>query len=287
MGDDPWPLSAPATQMLLALPEAGAKPRRLREHTEPVKVALKELLLRGAVTMEVEHRRFGRDRVTLAAGRDPGPLPPSLDRLLTAVRPQLPGEIQAVLKSARALNPHLVLKVGSGACAELVDRGLIEELPFKRLGLFSSKGWVRTTSGEAWARAGAGHLDRLRGLGRELESDPDGGMQAAAAAGPMLVMVPAAMGPVAREDRRRRDEGSAPFVYGGGGGGGVGGDVGSDFDLFQGLDGLLGSGMDAIDGGLDAAAGAIDGAIDSGIDAGGFGGDGGGGGGDGGGGGGN
>ena len=270
--------------MLLALPASSDRPRRLREDTEPVKVALKELLLRGSVTMEVEHRRFGRDRVTLAAGRDPGPLPPPLDRLLTAVRPQLPGEIQEVLKSARALNPHLVLKVGSGACAELVERGLIEELPFKRFGLVSSKGWLRTTSGDSWARAGAGHLDRLRGLDRELETDPDGGMQAAAAAGPMLVMVPAAMGPVARENRRRRDEGSAPFVYGGGAGGGVGGDIDSDFDLFDGLDGLLGSGIDAIDGGLDAAAGAIDGAIDSGVDAGG-GGDGGGGGGDGGGGG--
>jgi len=251
-----------------------------------VKVAVKELLLRGALTMEVERRRFGRDRVTLSAGRGPGELPLPLARLHHALAPQLPGEIQQVVKAARAQNPQLVLEVGSGACAELSERGLIEQLPFKRLGLFSSKGWVRTTSGEAWARAGAGHLDRLRGLGREMESDPDSGMQAAAAAGPMLVMVPAAMGPVAREDRRRRDEGSAPFVYGGGGGG-VGGDADADFDLFQGLDGLLGSGMDAVDGGLDAAAGAIDGAIDSGIDAGGFGGDGGGGGGDGGGGGGN
>ena len=44
----------------------------------------------------------GRDRVTLAAGRDPGPLPPPLGRLDAAVRPQLPGEIQAVIKSARA-----------------------------------------------------------------------------------------------------------------------------------------------------------------------------------------
>jgi len=269
--------------MLLALPEAGARPRRLRSDSDPVKVALKELLLRGALTMEVERRRLGRDRVTLSAGTDPGELPLALARLHRALGPQLPGEIQQVVKAARAQNPQVVLEVGSGACAELSERGLIDQLPFKRLGVFSSTGWVRTVSGDAWARAGGEHLDRLRGLDREINADPDGGMQAAAAAGPLLVMVPAAMGPVARETRRRRNDGSAPVLYGGETGG-SGGGFDSDFDLFGGLDGLLDQGIDAIDGSLDAVAGAIDGAIDSGVDAGG-GGDGGGGGGDGGGGG--
>ncbi len=125
--------------------------------------------------------------------------------------------------------------------------------------------------GDAWARAGGEHLDRLRGLDREMEADPDGGMEAAAAAGPLLVMVPAAMGPVAREDpapaRRGLRSVRCTAVSTGGD---VGGDFDSDFDLFQwprrapGLREWTRS-----TAAWTRLAGAIDGAIDSGVDAGG------------------
>ena len=299
MSDRQWPLSAPATRLLLSLPPAGAKPRRLTPDSEPIKLALKELLVRGAFTMEVEERRRGRDRVTLSAGKSPGSLPPPLARLDAALRPLLPGELKEVLKAARAHNPMLVKDVDSATRSELTQRRLIDEHDVKRFGLFPARAWSRTASGDAWATTGAEHRERLSTLDRDLRETPDAGAEAALAAGSMAVLVPAAMGPIALEHRRRQESGAAYA----GGGGETGGDAGGgDFNVFQGVgdlfDSVLAGGMDsldagisAVDGALDSVAGSIDSAIDSGVDAGGgdFGGGGGdfggGGGGDGGGGG--
>lgn len=295
-----WPLTAAATQLLLALPASDAKPRGMPPPKQTVKLGVKELIVRGAYRIYIEQGRRRSTKVTLIPQRRPA-LPPSLHSFDAALRPWTPAEIKEVIKKARKANSTLIEDLGELFQSELADRGLIAETRRKALGLFPTAKWARTPSGDSWAATGAQYLQRLESLPVEMESDPQSAARVAAIAGALTLMVPMAMASVARLRRRRSSRGgdlNMNFLYVAGDD--FSGDAGEDptgFDPFDAVGDLfdsvleggldsLDAGIDAVDSALDALADSIDSAVDAGVDAGG-GGDGGGGGNGGGGGGGN
>jgi len=280
-----WPLTAAATQTLLALPPSsapkGAKPPKPKD---AVKLALKELILRGAFRIQLEKRRMRKDKVILLPG-DASGLPESLAFFDLYLRRYTPNEISMVVKGACQVNTTLIRDIGASFLEQLVEKGLAEPVKDKVLGLFPRTRWRRTATGDAWAASATEHVARLEALPGEAESNPETAATAVAAAGALVVMVPAALAAVARLRRKlSRHGGHVHVAYGGD----------DDFDVFDGVgdmfdsafEGDLDAGVDSIDSALDSVADSIDSGVDAGVDSGGgTGDDGGGGGGDGGGGG--
>ena len=67
-----WPLTAAATQTLLALPPSSApKGAKRPKPKDAVKLALKELILRGAFRIQIEKRRMRKDKVVLCRAMPP------------------------------------------------------------------------------------------------------------------------------------------------------------------------------------------------------------------------
>ena len=203
-----WPLTAAATQMLLAVPASNAKPLGLPAPKDSVKLGLKELIVRGAYRVDIDQGRWVSKKVTLLP-QEPPALPRALERFDAALRPWAPAEIGDVIKRARKANPKLIAELGELFQAELSDLGLIASQKGKVLGLFPVTKWSRTASGDAWAATGAQHLDRLASLPVEVESDPQSAARVAATAGALTLMVPAAMAAVARLHRRGGSRGLA------------------------------------------------------------------------------
>jgi len=286
-----WPLTAAATGMLLDIPSANARRGWVPDEKAAAKLALKELIFRGSLRVAVERRRR-RDRVTLTLGPEVV-VPTPLKHFNRQIRRKAPGDVKEVVRAAAKLNYQLFRRVEQKARDELTGRELIEQREERRLRLFSSDRWVRTAAGDAWASDAEAHLARLERLSPAAERDPAEAVAVAVAAGAVVVLVPAALGPLERVRHSGGYAGSAvPAAAVGPGGEG--------FDPFAAVDALVeavGGGLDAvaegIDSGLDAVSSALDsvsGSIDAGVGAGvdsggGGGGDGGGGGGDGGGGG--
>ncbi|MDQ4071514.1 MAG: hypothetical protein M3088_01380, partial [Actinomycetota bacterium] len=254
-----WPLTAASTQILLALPPAGAKGAPAPRPGQALKLGLKELLVRGAFRLQVVPAQWGPAQVFLLP-QDPVVLAQSLAALDGWLRPFTPGEIGAVVKAARGYNPRLMQQMGEWFLFELGQRGLVESLEHKRLGLFSSTVYRRTATGDAWANTAAQHVQRLEGLPYEVGVDPSTAARAAAVAGSLALMVPAALASVALLRRRSHRHGGdleMDFVYLDDAGDGVA------FDPFDGVAELFDS---AIDGGIDAVdagAGAVDSALES------------------------
>ena len=94
-----WPLSAPATRMLLDLPASdAAKGAAAPAAGEAFKLVIKELALRGAYSIELNSRRFGKAKVALVP-RDLPPLPSSLAQADALIRADAPGDVKSVIKS--------------------------------------------------------------------------------------------------------------------------------------------------------------------------------------------
>ena len=287
METNQWPLTAAATQLLLALPPAGIKGRQAPPVGEAFKLGLKELLQRGAFRLDVTPapEAWRGNYVTLyPAG--PVQLPDSLAALDGWLRPFTPDLIDGVIRSARRWNPQLMNQVREWFIWELSQRGLIERYQHKALGLFSQNVMRRTAAGDAWAATAWQYQQRLQALPWEVESDPGSAASAAAAAGALALMVPVSLAALAKLHRRRHHWGGGAdweddFVY-----------VTDDsmgFDPFSGtsdmFDSAVGGDLDsidasggAVDAALDSVASSVDSAVDSGVDAGGGGGDSGGGG---------
>lgn len=281
-----WPFTAPATRMLVWVPGPNEKPGDLPRYTVPLKLALKELILRGAYRLEFEQRR-SRSRKVRLVPQDGATLPPSLESLDAALRPWAPAEIPDVIRRARKARSKWWGSLGELAedpfRKELFDHGLITEHKVKPLGLLRLTRYTRTESGDAWAADGVQCLERLETLPAEVENDPQSAARFAAVAGALTLMVPAALASVARLHGRRRSRGGdldvgEPFFTG------DGSEVAFDpFDAVGDLfETVLDESLDSIDAGIesmDAAfeevAGSIDSAVDSGVDAGADGGDGG------------
>ena len=266
-----WPLTAAATEILLALPLSSApKGGSAPDPKDAVKLALKELILRGAFRIQIEKRRLRKDKVTLLPGQASAPLPATLAQFDSALRPHTPDQVAKVVAAARRGNPKLIKEVGDLFLQELVGWGLVEAMHEKVLGLFSRTRYRRTASGDAWAASASQHVARLQALPDEAESQPQTAAQAAAVAGVLVLMVPAALSAIFRLRRRgRRFGGDLDLDFGY-----VGFDlfdgVGDMFDsaLEGGLDGLD-AGVDAVDSALDSVADSIDSGVDSGVDSGG------------------
>ena len=266
-----WPLTAAATQILLELPLSSApKGGPAPEPKDAVKLALKELILRGAYAIQIQKRRFRKDKVTLLPGQASAALPGTLAQFDSALRPYAPDEIGKVIAGARRARPKLIKDMGELFLEELVTWSLVEAVHDKVLGLFPRTRYRRTASGDAWASSATQHVARLQALPQEAESQPQTAAQAAAVAGALVLMVPAALAAIFRLRRRSRRLGGdldLSFGY-------------LDFDLFDGvgdmfdsaldggLDGLD-AGIDAVDSALDSVADSIDSGVDSGVDSGG------------------
>src|SRR5215210_5729230 len=160
-----WPLTAAATQLLLALPPSGVKGRQAPPGGEAFKLGLKELLQRGAFRLDVTPaaEAWRGNYVTLyPAG--PVQLPDSLAALDGWLRPFTPDLIDGVIRSARRWNPQLVNQVREWFTWELTQRGLVERYEHKSLGLFSQQVMRRTQSGDAWAATAYQYQQRLQTL---------------------------------------------------------------------------------------------------------------------------
>jgi len=202
-----WPLTAAATQTLLALPPASSpKGANAPPPKDAVKLGLKELIVRGAYRLQIEKKRFGKTKVTLMPGTRPD-LPGPLATFDGALRPHTPGEIGSVIKKARKGRTTLIKDVGELFLGELTERGLVEQRTQKTFGIFSSTKWWRTPSGDAWAATAVQHVERLQGLPQEASSDPQAAARAAAAAGALALMVPVALAALFRLRRRSRRHG--------------------------------------------------------------------------------
>lgn len=280
-----WPLTAAGTVILLSLPgSSAAKGARAPAAKDAVKLGLKELILRGAYRIRIERKRLGRDKVILIPEHQP-PLPPALARFDWTLRQHTPGEIAAVIRTARRRQPRLIADLGSLFLTELSTRGLITQRAAKVLMIFPTVRWRRTDSGDAWALAADQHLQLLRALPPEVDRQPWWAARTAAAAGALVLLVPAALAALGRLRRRSRRHGGdvdLTFLYVNDDHGGVHFDpfdaVGHLFDsVFQ--DGF--DSFDGLDNAMASVVGSIDAGVDSGVDSGagdGGGGDGGGGG---------
>ena len=164
-----------------ARPEGADPPRRLRDPDR-----------------EAAHAQ-GQGHPAAGPGRQPAGEARLLDLVL---RPHTPDEIGKVVKGARKGNTTLIKDVGESFLEELVERGLVEPVHDKVLGLFPRTRWRRTASGDAWAASAAEHVARLEALPGEAEHTPRRRRRAVAAAGALVLMVPAALAAVARLRRR-------------------------------------------------------------------------------------
>lgn len=182
MGEDTWPLSAPATSILVATPGAEGVPQPMEAGAAPVKVALQELLDRGALTLDVVRDGVMLTEATLGPGADPGDLPPGLRDLREALVAFTPGAARHVLTKAHRRNPLLATDVRRAARGELTDRGLVEEHPSRRFPRRRAAGWTRTEAGDALASEGADRLASLRRRQDEVDKDSEGGIAALFAA---------------------------------------------------------------------------------------------------------
>jgi len=290
-----WPLTAAATNVLLELPSPDAKRGKgSADAGEAVKLALKELLLRGAYRIEVEERRLRSAKISLMPVEQ-SELPRSLAGFDDLIRPQTPDEISNVIAKSRKANSGMFERAGQLFLDELAERDLAscrtERLLF---GLMKAQRWRRTASGEAWAADARAHLDQLEALpvlDPDDESRVDDAGRALATAGALGVMVPGGIAQLAMLDQllRRRGDDSTSYAF-------APTDGGTPFDPIESAGGLVDSaigdaigGVDSVTDAIDSMSSSIDSGVDSGVDSGGGsdaggGGDGGGGGGDGGGG---
>lgn len=261
-----WPLTAAASQVLYELawvdplyPDFSGR--------GALRLGLKELLARGAFEVDIRKRAIMRDKVTLRPGAST-PLPPSLGRLADILRPHTPDKLQAVLRSARFGDPHLEFTVRRLFLSELRDRGLVEErhdpLPRRARPVISSV-WVRTEAGEAWAAVAAQHLNRLRTLHWEAQSDPATAVQVATTAGALVLVTPYGVPTLARLARvSAGDEAGAASVAPASGVAAF--NVVAAVGAF--LDSAVEGGLDAVGDAVDAVAGSVDSAIDSAVSGG-------------------
>ena len=167
-----WPLTAAATHVLLELPASSApKGGSAPAPKDAVKLALKELILRGAYEIRIEKRRLRQDKVTLWPGQAAN-LPERLAQFDFWLRPHTPNVIGKVIKGACQRNDTLIKDVGDSFFEEIVARGLVEQVHDKVLGLFPRTRWRRTASGDAWAASAAEHVARMEALETEAEQAP-------------------------------------------------------------------------------------------------------------------
>ena len=285
MANEQWPLTAAATQILLETPSADAKRGAEPDKKATAKLALKELIFRGAYRIEITETRRRNEIKIFPQGHVEVPKP--LQTFHGRVRKEA-GEIKTVMRRAGQRHPKLLDSLEQQVRGELNKRKLIEPREERRFGVFKKQRWVRTPLGDSWADDAYGHVQALEALPERDETDPRAAAAAVAAAGAALVLVPESLGWVAR--LRATHGGYLDLDF-----------DGLDFDAFGATDGLLGSvgdvdlggvdaGVSAVDSALDSVSSSIDAGVSAGADAGGGGdfgggGDGGGGGGDGGGGG--
>lgn len=227
-----WPLSAAATALL-------REPRLAGDAV--LKLALRELVVRGVVRAELgARRRLRGPRLTLLPGGAPAAdLPVPLPGLARELLAHLPAEgreaTEAVRRTAGAR--HQLLEQLRAEVRELLRlQGLISAERTKVMGVVPRTRWVRTPTGEAWAAVPRG-LDR-------------GSSSALPAAGsvPALGLLLALDREVARALRGQDD----PYVL-------VEGDVDG-----RTLDAVLGDVGAGLDGAVDGGAGSGDGGGDGG-----------------------
>lgn len=174
-----WPFTAPATQMLVSVPGPNEKPGDLPRYTVPLKLALKELILRGAYRLEFEQRR-SRSRKVRLVPQDGATLPPSLESLDAALRPWAPAEIPDVIRRARKARSKWWGSLGELAedpfRKELLDHGLITEHKVKRLGLLQLTRYAqsRATPGRRTASSVSSGSKRCPPRSRAIHSPPLG-----------------------------------------------------------------------------------------------------------------
>lgn len=267
-----WPLTAAATQALLTLPPAEGRGGAQPEAGELFKLALKELLLRGAYEVELDSRKYGKAKAALIP-RDLPPLPESLSRVDALIRPQTPGDVKSVLKNARREHGGIGATVLELFLDELRGHGLAEEAEEKVLLFFTARRWRRTASGDAWTEDARNHIERFEGLDPET-GDLEESSRVVAEGGSIALLAPGALGNVARLNSRSRRAGYDPMPAW------VFATTGVGFDPMIGtgslFDAAAGGGLDsfdasvgAVESAFDTVATSIDSAIGSGVDSGG------------------
>jgi len=251
-----WPLTAAATQSLIDLPPSTSKGGHAPEASRYLKLAIKELILRGAFAVELDSRRFGKAKVALVP-KDRPALPDSLALVDRYIRPHAPGDVATVLKNARRSDPVRAEEIDRAFLGELVAHGLAEEREDKVFVIFTARRWRRTVSGDAWAGDAERHIERFQALDAET-GDPEGSARVAAEGGAIALLAPGALGNLARLQSRSRRDGvdyAAAWMFVPA--------TGIAFDPIAGTGDLFDS---ALDGGvetLDASIGAVESAIDS------------------------
>lgn len=258
-----WPLTAAATQILLALPEPSAPKGADAGATVPAladgALSIKELIVRGAYRAQVGlPSRVFRDRKVVLLPQQPPWLPGSLAELDQVLRPHTPADVGTVIKHAcRACGlwaggEKLAGRLGILPWNELAERGLVEQGKQKMLGFVSYPTRGRTASGHAWAHTAEQHVQRLQGLPQEAENDPRTAAWAAAAAGALVLLVPAVLPSLARLSRRSRRRGGdldLDFAYH---------SDGVAFDPFNAVGDLFASALEGGIEGIDAVSSALD-----------------------------
>lgn len=106
-----WPLTAAATDLLLRMPASTHKPGPLPAPKDAVKLAIKELMVRGAYRLETYQHQWGMPVTYLVPQQPPG-LPPSLAGADAALRPFSPATVKDVLGNARKADPLLLAHLG-------------------------------------------------------------------------------------------------------------------------------------------------------------------------------
>ncbi|MDQ3720570.1 MAG: hypothetical protein M3350_07305, partial [Actinomycetota bacterium] len=260
-----WPLTAAATQILLDTPPAGAKRGAKPDPKAAAKLALKELIFRGAFTVEVRHHR---EEYLVLHWHGEVELPKSLRSFHRDLRPPAsPPKVDMMIRLARDRHPTLLQDLEVQLRGELTRRQLVEERRERRWGLLSDTGWVRTASGDTWTADAEAHLDGLGTLASEHDVDHRRAATVVAAAGAALILVPAATQLLARVHDARGAFPPHPYLS-------VPADAegAASFDPFGAVGGLLasvtGEGVDSGVEGVDSAVQGTDSSdsLDSALD---------------------
>ena len=120
-----WPLTAAATQILVDTPSAEAKRGAKADPKASAKVAMKELILRGAFGVKVEETRRHNKKVTLLRGRaEQAPEP--LRTFAGHLDRKAPGRIEEVIKTAARSSPKLLESLDASLRSELEGPKLVQ-----------------------------------------------------------------------------------------------------------------------------------------------------------------
>jgi hypothetical protein len=144
-----WPLSAPATALLR---DPRTAPGAL------LRLALRELVVRGAVTVHPVDRRGRRPATVRLApgGVSVGGLPSALRPVAEALLPHLAGDSTSAadaVSKASGWRADLASRAREAARQELRTAGLLAEERDRLLGVVPRTRWRLTPSGQAWARS--------------------------------------------------------------------------------------------------------------------------------------